>query len=609
MAAVHWRLTTYAYQVRQNASEIVKRAETLAEQKNYQDAVTYYTSYLGQFPNDADARLRRAEIFEMMSHGQRAIEQYQYALATPGKGLSSEKKVKAKRRLCELLLEGNLLALAQTEIIGSNKDEPGKIPPNNSEPLAVLEQKELADKPDHWHAPGLKALVLAAKYRVDNMSVSAASLEAAFAEVLPAKNEQAKVFIGPEVYLARYDYRLQKSLQRSKDPNGSAYLAASDEAKGDLEEALKLAPDNIAVLLKAASAAQQRGAAEAATGGGSAAQLAEARDKSNALYSQAIEYYERAIKTAPQDARAYGALGTLFASRGNFQGAINTWERGLDEVQNEGPRMGLNLMLVDAFIQQGRFMDAESKLKSVSELLALLSPQSRLEPQRLVDLRSGKLAFLRGHYNEAINLVTDLASGRLLVQGEETTATPRDRFEAWLLLGRSNAELASAFKNAAAQYSEAAPKEAAAPRWELALKEAAAQHWEVELKQDAPKTWELSLKEAAAGQCDLALKHLGRALQEAAAPCWDRALGAYKKAALLEPREVSPHLGAAEASIAAGESALAVTNYQQALEVVGALKPPPEGLQIVIYDALIGLLNEQKKTTERDLYVGRAQGN
>ena len=97
---------------------------------------------------------------------------------------------------------------------------------------------------------------------------------------------------------------------------------------------------------------------------------------------------------------------------------------------------------MDALFQQGRLSDAENRLKSVNELLAAIDPQSRLEPQRLVDLRSGNLAFQRGHYDEAISLVTDLASGKVLVQGEESSAKPHERFIAWLILGQSKAELA-----------------------------------------------------------------------------------------------------------------------------------------------------------------------
>ncbi len=412
--------------------------------------------------------------------------------------------------------------------------------------------------------------MLAAKYRENNMSVSAGSLEAAFAEVLPAKNEQAKVYVDPDVYLARYEYRVQKSRHDTKEANwASAYLTAAEGAKDDLEAALKLGPDNIAVLLTAANVAKNLCKAEVANvRDGSPTEQAKAQDKASSLYSQAIDYYERVIKVAPDDWRAYRDLGDLFNSRGDVKAAMTTWERGLKSVPNDGRRIKLELLLVDALFQQERYSDAENRLKSVNELFAAIDPQSRLEPQRQVDLRSGNLAFQRGHYDEAISLVTDLASGKVLVQGEESSAKPHDRFIAWLILGQSKADLA---------------REAASP--------------------------------AAAQQL------------------WDSALNAFEQAALYEPSDVRPHLFAAGACIAAADACAAdadacaaagrrddaarrrddaarrrntaVTNYQHALEVVGAIKPPREGLQLDIYKALIRLLDEQKRTAEKELYVGR----
>src|ERR1700751_180853 len=63
----YWR----AYQVRRNASDLTTRAEALADEKKYEEATIYYTRYLELFPDDADARLRCAEIFEKSSHSQR----------------------------------------------------------------------------------------------------------------------------------------------------------------------------------------------------------------------------------------------------------------------------------------------------------------------------------------------------------------------------------------------------------------------------------------------------------------------------------------------------------------------------------------------------------
>ena len=599
-----WR----AHEVRKNAPNLKDRAEALADEKKYAEAAEWYTRYLEFCPaaDIADARLRRAEIFEKSSLSGRTIELYRYALASPGSGLAPEKRIKAQRRICELILGANEFAKTQDEVAK----------------LGDLEKTELEKTPGQWHAPGLKALALAGKYRENPEGVPRDDVELAFNAVVPPpsddkewkkddnepKNEsdiERKVYVAPDVYRARYDYRIQKALKQSKDANSSgAYLAAAKAANADLDAALKLARDNLAaakaanadsdaalklardnlaaakaanadsdaalklardnlaaakaanadsdalklarddylsVLLTAAFAALHQGEAESQSANSVVpGTLAESRSSAGAFYSQAIGYYEGAIQVAPQDPRAYADLGELFKSRGNLEVAMETWERGLKEVQNERSQIGLNLLLVDCLIPQERFSEAESKLKSMNEHLEALAPQTRLESQRLVDLRRGELAFLRGHFDEAINLVTDLASGKMLVQGEESTAKPHDRYLAWLLMGQSNAGLARGGSS--------------------------------------PET--------------------GRQL-------WDSALNAFKQAALYEPSEAQPHLLAAEACAAAGRPDAAVTNYQHALEVVSAQKPPPEGKQLEIYDALIRLLSEQKRFAEVELYVGR----
>ena len=93
---------------------------------------------------------------------------------------------------------------------------------------------------------------------------------------------------------------------------GRRYLTAAEGAKDDLEAALKLAPDNIAVLLTAANMAKNRCTAEVSNvRDGSPAERAKAQDKANSLNSQAIDYYEHAIKVAPDDQRAYHDLGQM----------------------------------------------------------------------------------------------------------------------------------------------------------------------------------------------------------------------------------------------------------------------------------------------------------
>ena len=512
IAAHYW----HAFQARRTASVLTERAEALAEEKSFTAAADYYRRYLELCPEDANARLRRAELFEQATGGrgggQRAIELYREALRPARQALPPEKQLQAQRRLTELLLQTKAFAAAQSE----------------AEKVGELEEKELATKPHEWRGPGLRALALAGKFAENNAAVPSAALEKAFAEVLEPLAGQDKVYVAAEVYLARYDYRLQKGLRNAQDANSAkAYLAASGEAKSDLEAALKLAPANPLVLLTAAAAAQRQAAVLTAAQREAAATAQEAnRQKAAESYAKADDYYQRAIQADPADQRAYQGLGQLYAGLGDLDRAIQTWRRGLKEVKTEGECIELDLDLAEALIQEGRLPDAENVLKDLDEILAKLDSRSRLSLQRREDLQSAKLAYLRGHYDEAIRLVADLAAGKEVIPGAEGAVTPQARYKAWIVLGQSHA----------------------------------------------------------------ALKH------------WDPALAAYEQAALLAPREVVPHLAAAEACKAAGRRDAAIAHYQQALTIVNALKPPPEGQRQAIYEALIALLDEQKRTAEADRY-------
>jgi tetratricopeptide (TPR) repeat protein len=402
LAAYLWR----GYQVRRTAAAITERAEDLAKEKHFAAAASYYARYLELCPEDANARLRRAELFELAVAGQggvkQAIELYQEALRPASQGLVPERQFTARRRLTELLLQANEFAAAE----------------NEAEKLRELEMAELADKPAQWRWPGLKALALAGKFREKDSAVPRTTIEEAFAEVLePEKVGKPVVYKDPDVCLARYEYRLQQKL-----PNADEDLAA----------ALKLAPANSKVLLMAAAAARRDGAEAAQSGNG---------EKARESYSKAIGYYRRAIEAAPADHRAYEGLGQFYTSRGDIDRAIQTWQRGLKEVAPESECIGLNLNLSDALIQQGRLADAESVLKTLDRAVTMLDPKARLSLQRLVDLRRAKLLLLRGRYDEAVRLVADLAAGKELIQGAGGMAAAHATYEAWMVLGASHAGL------------------------------------------------------------------------------------------------------------------------------------------------------------------------
>ena len=71
---------------------------------------------------------------------------------------------------------------------------------------------------------------------------------------------------------------------------------------------------------------------------------------------------------------------------------------------------------------------------------------------------------------------------------------------------------------------------------------------------------------------------------------------------MLAPGDPRPWLAAAEVCRAAGRNDAAITNYQKALAIIEAIKPPPEAQRLATYGVLIALLDEQKRGVEADRY-------
>ncbi len=382
----------------------------------------------------------------------------------------------------------------------------------------------------------------------DKLAVPLADrVETAFAEVLEPKAGQVKVYRDADVYLDRYKYQLEKGLQHAKNPNkGMAHLEASAQARPDLEAALKLAPDSVPVLLAAADAAQRDARAVSLALAESAAELPKGSPATVAeCNAKAIDYYERAIKADPADPEAYYTLGGLYASLGKQGRAVDTWRLGVAAVKTEGRSIELNLALADAYIQQAeqgqpdRLPDAENILKNLGESVSKAEPWRRVELQRMLDLLNAKIAYQCGDYERVVNLVTDLAFAKSS-EGENPAATLQVRYQAWMLLGRAHAAL------------------------------------------QQPNS-----QREQSGKAD---KHLVDALV------------AFDQAASLKPREVLPHVYAAEACRFGGSGKDAIIHYQQALNVLDAQEPPPIAQLQATYGALIALLDEEKRTAEADRY-------
>ncbi len=126
-----------AFQKRHEAPNLLETADSLAKDHDYAGAFKYYSRYLELRPDDADARLRQAELFEQLTGGRpndRTTELYQETLAPTYKGLSTEKRIEAERRLTQLMLQAGRYKAAEIQ----------------SRELADLEKEELKDKPGEW---------------------------------------------------------------------------------------------------------------------------------------------------------------------------------------------------------------------------------------------------------------------------------------------------------------------------------------------------------------------------------------------------------------------------------------------------------------------------
>ena len=269
-----------------------------------------------------------------------------------------------------------------------------------------------------------EALALAGTLSLTNNSAKPrAPLEEAFRIVLEPnpKNNEPKVYVDPEVYVARHDYRLKQLSEAKKEDLG----ASMKSAKEDLDAALKLVPAKSLLqsrlLLQAAAGAQREGAIAVQQG---------SREKAAESYANACGYYERAIEAAPSDPRAYLGYGELCERQGDLNRAIQIWRRGLKGVKADNECLGLNLDLSEALLQQHRPMEAEAVLKTVianvdgylAKLDPRVSPKVRLSLQHRIDQQNAQLFFLEGQYEKAIPLLADLAVSKARRQRQRHTA-------------------------------------------------------------------------------------------------------------------------------------------------------------------------------------------
>ncbi len=252
-----------------------------------------------------------------------------------------------------------------------------------------------------------------------------------------------------------------------------------------------------------------------------------------------VGYYERAIEAAPADPRAYLGLGQLYQRVGNLDLA----KQGNLDLAIQTWRRGLKAIATED----------DCPLLNLDVAEVLLKEGRPMEAEAI------------------LKTIMKNVDGYLAKQDPRRSPILRSMFQNQI--DRENAQLFFL----KGQYEKAIPLLA-----EVAVSK---QGDNGDLTpQKIYEAWMML------GESHKALKH------------WGPALAAFEQARLQSPKEFAPRVDAAEVEKAMGRNDAAIDGYQQALEIVNHMQPPPEGSRQAIYEALIPLLEGQKRSAEAERY-------
>jgi tetratricopeptide (TPR) repeat protein len=483
----------YAWQLKRTEAAMLERAEKLVEDKDDRAAAQYYFRFLKLRPDDANGQVLLAETFGRAAKGlrekDRAVQYYYQALGVA----SPDKQHDLRRSLAEALLELRRFAPAEEESRELLKQDPNDPQGWRLLAMAIYGQSrtstmakagDVATVGETFQRarelnPGdvQLAIILAGIYRMEpqllaseQQTLSDAERQAladrAVDDMVAANGQSAAA------YLARHRYRLRYSLPNAED---------------DLATALKCGPDDLEVLLQAASQARRN--AETAQRKRASAEGIQS------LWTQAAKCYEHAIEVSPADEPAYLGLGDLYAEQGKPDRAIETWRRGLEKGNKES--IELNSRLTDLLIARGQLDDAETTLgvlaQAIERIGPLVPPPAKVAMKRTNDLVHGKWLVRKGRHVEAIPLL------RLVAAGQPSAGLEaRQSLEAWQWLGIAYGAInqwdqsATAYEQAAAMEPKIARLRAqAAGAWAAAgrLDTAIACYKQSLAIDGAPETW------------------------------------------------------------------------------------------------------------------------
>ena len=440
----------YRYSLDRNAKAIYEYAEHCAKNDDNAAAAEQFDHYVKLQPNDATARRRYAETYDLAytksGRVQRSIDLYRQALGVAPEGM----KTPIRTRLAELLLESRQCvpaAEAVEELLktdpknvkaanikamalygearqGSFKGAPSDVgasfesalqqDPGNSETATTL-ARIYRDEPQYLGEETPATSPVEPKQKADPVEVRRQKADQIIDNLVAAHPEQ------PEVHLARYQYRLQYK------------IAGADD---DLKEAQRLGPENIEILL-AATGALLREAADLTATAGNASSATQAKVRS--LRESARDKFQKMVTIAPDDYRGYLGLGDRQWELGQSQEAIAAWKLGLRSVPGAATRF--DIRLASSLVTTGRFDEAEQPLDRLGKAVEASAATGQGDPGGDLFARNYQLLraqWLRGKSQrvEAIALAHTVATGASVTSEEKIAA-----IQGWLFLADANASI------------------------------------------------------------------------------------------------------------------------------------------------------------------------
>lgn len=469
-----------AWQVSRTAQVFLQRAEQHEQDSKWFEAADYINRYLQLAPNAGSERIHLANTFakgaNTYSQRQRAIDLLYRAI---GAGVAEE-ELALRKQVGEFLLQNGRYVEAADEadkvLALARKDSPEEAGGLRVRALALVRQYQtgalgreasgsvkILDPLAHAYKRNPDDLVLAellARAYLDEKLaiVEASSLDkktrakladACMDELIRARPKD------PLAYVVRFRYRTDLNVAEST-PN-------VEGAKEDLEEALKLGPKNVTVLLAAAQFARVESERISRTGG--------SRDDANQQLQRAHDLYQRIVaeKLAPENPLPHLAQGEILVVLGKRIEAIAIWQAGLKTFpKSQG---AFHTHLADLWLDMGKLDEAEASLKAILAEIDQLPPNTRREGRLLVErdqfLRQGIWHMKRDEPRQAVSLLQ-----KVVLRQEQLGGDSQQSTRAWLLLGTALGSLgewhesASAFDRAGLQQPKlAAAKTAASASW------------------------------------------------------------------------------------------------------------------------------------------------